>query len=53
MNNYQEVGLEIKSFISSLEDKTYDYFKSKLNDVVPNINIKEFEIDDKPHLFDR
>jgi len=43
MNNYQEVGLEIKSFISSLEDKTYDYFKSKLNDVVPNINIKEFE----------
>ena len=41
MNNYQEVGLEINKFISSLEEKTFDHFKSKLNELSSNISIKE------------
>lgn len=43
MTNYQEVGLQIKEFISSLEDRTFENFKNKLNEEVPNINIKEFQ----------
>tara|TARA_B100000902_G_scaffold396178_1_gene456524 strand:- start:298 stop:1911 length:1614 start_codon:yes stop_codon:yes gene_type:complete len=43
MNNYQEVVLEINKIISSLEDKTFDHFKTKLNETSPNINIKEYD----------
>lgn len=41
MDNYQEVALKIKEFISSLEEKNYDTFKTNLLEQVKNIQIKE------------
>ena len=43
MNNYQEVGLNIQKFISTLEDKNYLSFKQELSKNIPNINFKEYE----------
>ena len=47
MNNYQEsIELQIKKMISSLEDKSYESFKSNLLIEVKNVQIKESVNDD-------
>ena len=41
MDNYQELHLQINNLISSLENKTYDDFKTALNTKIKKINIKD------------
>ena len=41
MNNYQGVTLELQQLIDSLEEKTYESFKSELLNKTTNVYIKE------------